>query len=67
MMILLIHLAGLRSFGMPYLVPFAASGINGGSDGKDAIIRFPTKKLKRRPSFSREEERIRLVRNNISK
>ena len=67
MMILLIHLAGLKSFGMPYLIPFAASGINGGSDGKDALIRFPTKKLKRRPAFSREEERIRLVRNNISK
>uniref|UniRef100_UPI00248D295F spore germination protein n=1 Tax=Anaerocolumna aminovalerica TaxID=1527 RepID=UPI00248D295F len=37
-MILLIHLAGLKSFGIPYLLPFAASGMGGKSDGRDAII-----------------------------
>jgi spore germination protein len=60
-MFLMIHLAGLKSFGMPYMVPFAASGINEGTDTKDAILRFPLKTLKRRPIFARKHERTRLV------
>ncbi|MGB8453791.1 MAG: spore germination protein [Anaerocolumna sp.] len=62
-MLLLIHLGGLKSFGMPYMVPFAASGINEGTDTKDAILRFPLKTLKRRPIFSKKSERTRLVNN----
>lgn len=62
-MILLIHLGGLKSFGIPYMVPFAASGINQGTDTKDAIIRFPFRALKRRPLFAEKEERTRLVEN----
>jgi len=66
-MILLIHLAGLKSFGMPYLVPFVASGINGGNDRKDALLKYPTTKLTDRPAFSRKEEKTRLVRNDEDK
>lgn len=62
-MFLLIHLSSLRSFGVPYLAPYVASGRNGGSDEKDSIIRFPLKKMTNRPSFAREGERIRLVKN----
>lgn len=58
---LLIHLGGLKSFGMPYMVPFAASGINQGSDTKDGMVRFPFKKLRRRPLFAKRDERTRLV------
>ncbi len=65
--ILLNHLGGLKSFGMPYLVPFAASGINEGTDTKDAIVRLPLRKLKRRPIFSRKTERTRLIRNEDDK
>jgi spore germination protein len=61
--ILLIHLGGLKSFGMPYMVPFAASGINEGTDTKDAIVKFPLRTLKRRPIFSKQAERTRLVKN----
>lgn len=60
-MLLIIHLAGLKSFGTPYLSPFAASGINGGSDFKDAIIKMPINRLKKRPTFARPSERRRLV------
>ncbi|MDF2588423.1 MAG: GerA spore germination protein, partial [Anaerocolumna sp.] len=60
-MFLMIHLAGLKSFGLPYMVPFAASGINEGTDTKDAIVRFPLKTLKRRPIFAKKNERTRLV------
>ena len=62
-MFLLIHLAGLRSFGVPYLAPYVASGLNGSNDGKDALIRFPIRKMTNRPSFAKEDERVRLVRN----
>ncbi|MDF2951552.1 MAG: GerA spore germination protein [Anaerocolumna sp.] len=61
-MILLIHLAGLKSFGVPYLLPFAASGMKASSDGKDALVKYPIKDLNQRPTFSKEEERTRLVR-----
>lgn len=61
--ILMIHLGGLKSFGMPYMVPFAASGINEGTDTKDAIVRMPLRALKRRPIFSKQTERTRLVKN----
>jgi spore germination protein len=60
-MILLIHLGGLKSFGMPYMVPFAASGINEGTDTKDAIVRFPLRTLKRRPIFAQKDERTRYI------
>jgi spore germination protein len=63
LMILLIHLAGLKSFGIPYLLPFAASGLGGKSDGRDAIIRFPMNKLKDRPVYAKDDARVRLVRN----
>jgi spore germination protein len=48
---------------MPYMVPFAASGINEGTDTKDAIIRLPLRMLRRRPIFSKKTERTRLVKN----
>lgn len=66
-MILLIHLAGLKSFGIPYLLPFAASGMGGKSDGRDAIIRFPLNKLTDRPIYAKDDARIRLVRNHDEK
>ena len=67
LMILLIHLAGLKSFGIPYLLPFAASGLGGKSDGRDAIIRYPLNTLKDRPSYAKDDARIRLVRNKKQK
>lgn len=63
-MILLIHLASLKSFGIPYLLPFAASGLGGKSDGRDAILRYPLNTLKDRPAYAKDDARIRLVRNS---
>ncbi len=67
LMLILIHLAGLKSFGVPYLMPFDASAINSGSDMQDSLIRFPLKELKNRPIFSRKEQRTRLVKNKKNK
>lgn len=54
------HLAGLLSFGMPYLLPFIkkepAKGIG------DGILRPPFRKRKLRPIYARQEESLRLKR-----
>lgn len=60
-MFVLIHLAGLKSFGIPYMMPFDASGINNGSDMQDMLIRLPLRFFKKRPIFSNKNERVRLV------
>ncbi len=56
----LIHLVSLKSFGVPYLSPFVSGEINEYSDLKDSILRFPTFLLKKRPVFSKEDNRVRL-------
>ena len=46
------HLAGLVSFGIPYLMPFVGSDLTGYHDERDALVRAPFRMLKRRPIFS---------------
>ena len=59
------HLAGLLSFGVPYLVPFvkkdATKGIGAG------IWRVPFKKRWRRPLYARDAEKVRLVKGEKKK
>ena len=62
-MFLLIHLAGLKSFGQPYLAPYVVSSLNDRGDKKDSLIRYPLRMLINRPTFAQEEERVRLVKN----
>lgn len=57
--LLAIHLAGLKSFGIPYLFPFCSGTINGYSDWKDSIIRAPMFLMKKRPVFARPGCRVR--------
>ena len=57
---LLIHLASLESFGIPYMMPFTASEINGGSDRRDGFFRRPLKRMTLRPVFTRSRARRRL-------
>ena len=59
MLAILIHLSGLRSFGVPYLLPFASSEVDGGAQLKDSIFRFPLFYLRRRPVYAKESNRIR--------
>lgn len=54
------HLAGLISFGMPYLVPFIKKEQKG-SRG-EGILRVPLRKRVLRPLYAREEQKIRLKR-----
>lgn len=60
-LILLIHLASLESFGIPYMMPFTAAEVNGGNDRKDGFFRGPLRYMKRRPVFTRARARRRLI------
>lgn len=54
------HLAGLLSFGSPYLVPFVKK--ERVHDVGDGILRLPLRKRKIRPVYARREESVRLKR-----
>ena len=54
------HLAGLISFGSPYLVPFIKKEQKG-SRG-EGVLRVPLRKRVLRPLYAREEQKIRLKR-----
>ncbi len=57
---LLVHLASLDSFGIPYMMPFTAAEVNGGNDRKDGIFRRPLRAMKRRPVFTQPKARLRM-------
>lgn len=58
--LILIHLSSLESFGIPYLMPYVASGLEGEESARDAIIRYPTFKLNKRPVYAKKEEQLRI-------
>ncbi len=58
--LLLIHLAGLKSFEIPYLYPFTGGEMNQGADLKDSLIRSPMNRMWKRPVFARREQRVRM-------
>jgi spore germination protein len=60
LIITLVHLAGLNSFGFPYLMPFAASEMSKFEDLKDSLFRFPLFCLKKRPFFANQNESARM-------
>ncbi|MEC0208367.1 spore germination protein [Paenibacillus ehimensis] len=51
-----LHLCSLRSFGVPYMAPFAP---NIPSDRKDAIFRFPLTAMRTRPVFIQSPNPVR--------
>lgn len=60
----LIHLAGLKSFGIPYLMPFVGADLNDYEDERDFLWRQPIKNLRKRPIYARYRQRTRLVMKN---
>ena len=57
--VILSHLAGLKSFGFPYLMPYVADEINDNKDLKDSIWKSSEEKLKERSIFARQGSRRR--------
>ncbi len=59
-LIVLIHLSNLKSFDIPYLMPYVAANVNNFNDKRDSIIRFPIFMQKERPIFAKQDEKIRM-------
>lgn len=60
LVVILIHLSSLESFGIPYLYPFGGGDIEGDEGIKDTFFRLPLKAHKKRPVFSNNRQKIRL-------
>lgn len=58
--LVLVHLASLKSFEVPYLSPYVGPQLNGYQDEKDSVIRFPLRKLWKRPIYANPHERTKL-------
>ncbi|MBU3111563.1 spore germination protein [Clostridium lacusfryxellense] len=56
LILLLIHLVRMKSFGIPYLAPAVSTDIN---DLKDMYIRAPISELKERPKYMKTGDKIR--------
>ncbi|WP_070121086.1 spore germination protein [Bacillus marinisedimentorum] len=55
--LLVLHLSGLRSFGVPYLTPLAPFNM---TDQKDTVLHLPLKFLRTRPRLVSQENKTRL-------
>jgi len=60
LIIILAHMAGLKSFGIPYLFPFTSAEMNNYSDTKDSFFRLPLFKLKKRPFYANPQNLKRM-------
>ncbi|MEA4973885.1 MAG: spore germination protein [Candidatus Metalachnospira sp.] len=59
LIVILIHLCSIESFGVPYMYPYCSAAENGFDDLKDSVIRLPLFMLKKRPIFATPKQRIR--------
>lgn len=62
LLVILIHLSRLMSFGIPYLMPFVGADLSGYEDERDSIWRAPFRRLTHRPIYANEKERVKLKR-----
>jgi len=60
LILIIIHLCSLESFGVPYMTPITPYNRQ---DNRDTFVRFPLFQLKRRPSFLNPQFQYRAVRN----
>jgi spore germination protein len=58
-LVVLVHLASLKSFGFPYMFPYTSGEINGFGDFKDTLFRLPMSIMKKRPIFANPGNRVR--------
>jgi spore germination protein len=56
----LIHLAGLKSFGIPYMMPFVSADLDPENRFQDTIVKAPADQMYQRPFFTRKGHRRRL-------
>lgn len=58
-LVILIHLSDLTSLGIPYMMPAVSGSVNANQDQKDFFMRFPVFSMKKRPVFTKENNRKR--------
>ena len=58
--LVLVHLASLKSFDVPYLSPYVGAQLNGYQDEKDSFVRFPLRMLWKRPIYANPHNRTKL-------
>ncbi|TVY08434.1 spore germination protein [Paenibacillus cremeus] len=63
LILIIIHLCSLKSFGVPYMAPIAPSRVN---DMKDTAIRVPLHWMKKRPSIFRPRDPVRYGETNTT-
>lgn len=61
LMMVLIHLSTLKSFGIPYLMPFVGADLNGYQDERDFVWRAPFRKITKRPIYAKENQKTKLT------
>ncbi len=59
LILMLIHMASLKSFHIPFLYPFCSASVNNYNDLADSIFRLPLWFMKKRPIFSNDKHRQR--------
>ncbi|MEY8321585.1 spore germination protein [Lachnospiraceae bacterium 46-61] len=59
LILMLIHMASLKSFHIPFLYPFCSASVNHYNDLEDSIFRLPLWFMKKRPIFSNDRHRQR--------
>ncbi|MDR2167278.1 MAG: spore germination protein [Clostridiales bacterium] len=59
LILILTHLASLKSFGLPYLYPFASGSFTGYTDLKDSLFRAPVIFMKKRPIYANPNQSVR--------
>ncbi len=60
LLFVLIHLAQLESFGLPYFTPFVGADLSENKDTQDTFLRPPAELLTRRPIYANRKNRTRL-------
>ncbi|MDR1687648.1 MAG: spore germination protein [Clostridiales bacterium] len=58
--LVLAHLASLKSFGVPYTFPFSSPDLNGYTDIKDSVFRVPLFFMRKRPIFANKAQSVRM-------
>jgi spore germination protein len=59
-LLVLVHLSRLKSFGIPYLMPFVGADLTGYEDERDSVLRYPLRKMTMRPIYARRNARKKL-------
>ena len=58
-LVIIIHLATLESFGIPYMMPLVSGSIDDDAEFQDFVVRKPIFTMRRRPLYTRRDNRTR--------